>query len=545
MRRIALITVLAAALAGACGADEATQVLVWVAVEEGSQVEARAAALAVEVQDQDGQVTLAETRVLGSVSLPASISLVPKGGDAKRHWRVAVSLVDAGGAAFATERAEGTFVAHELREVWLRFTDACDGVSCGIGRTCIDGACERACFAPRPEGSTSPSTPGPCPCDCRCTGDRCEDGRCIPTTAVARVAAGHDHACAVDGDGALSCWGSNVAGQLGVGDLETRDRPTRVDLPGPVRAVAASARHTCAILEDGSAYCWGANESGQLGVEGGDVTTPAPVTTGEGTPLGELVDVGAGVQHSCAARADGTLFCWGDDATGQLGVGNFGGPPRRPTEVEAPPSAEGGLTRVSLGEAHTCSLQNVGRLWCWGRNNDGPLGLGDQTDRNLPELVEVPEGAESWSAVTTGAWHTCGLVQDGALYCWGAITEGRLGIDSPDDLWWPTRVMEELDFHGLFVAAGRRHTCAIQDDGSLWCMGIGLEGEIGVGDAVPDPPAPVQLRDAGWESLALGDSFTCGLRAGGTLWCWGAGAIGQLALGDRDGRREPARVCWP
>jgi alpha-tubulin suppressor-like RCC1 family protein len=546
---------LSLAAAAACERD-ATQVLVWVDVAAGSTLETRATAMRVRVLDGQGNVVSDETRTIAGptpeVALPASISLVPFGGDASRRFRVEVSLLepDAMGldVEIAKKVADGGFVDHELREIWLLFDDACIGVSCGPGRTCIEGACRRACFDGRPPGETTPSVPGACPCDCPCDGDTCVDGFCQAPTRVVTMDLGYAHACAIDDRERLLCWGRNDRGQLGLGaaDAEVHDRPSEVVLPMRPTLVALGAAHTCVALEDSSVWCWGANDLGQLGTTDGDLATPTEVTRPDGSGFGRVLSLGAGVGHTCVASDGGGIACFGDNSSGQLGMG-MAGMPLPPTDAVAPPSAPD--VALHLGEVHSCAVQpGIGRLFCWGSDHDWQLGFEDGVDVYVPTQVYVdddPARSERFTAAAAGGWHTCGLVNDGDLYCWGEDEEGRIGMVSTADVTVPTPVFPDRVFKGVALGAGRRHTCVIAEDGSMQCMGTRGNGELGIGREVPPTPTPFELRDDGWQSVALGESFTCAVRSGGALYCWGLNAYGQLGRGGTDDAWEPARVCLP
>lgn len=508
---------------------------------------------------EDGTPVFDETRPLGpgGQSLPASISLLPKVEGPEAGFRVEVSLLERGpdgsDRIIARQSAEGAFVPSTLGQILLRFEDQCLGVLCGEGHSCVQGSCARSCATPTRDRPSAPTPFGTCPCRCSCDGDRCEEGRCLPRTPVKRVAAGHAHACAIDGSDRLWCFGANGAGQLGLGDTAAHQGPGLVSLEAGARSVAAGPSFSCVSLTNGKVWCFGEGNKGQLGAGASSASaTPVALIDGNQAPLDGVSAVTAGgvdsttdaSAHACAVLENGDLWCWGQNAQGQLGLGH--------TSAVEPPTrvmttlAGDAMSEVVAGGFHTCARQRIGRLWCWGQNHDWQLGFMDQLDRSSPEEVTSQTGFSGVTAVAAGTWHTCAIVSGGALFCWGEDAEWRLGVDSPggDDLMVPTPVLQNQRFASLEL--GHRHSCAIDQQGSLWCFGTSSEGELGGFDAAGlTSSPPVQNREDGWESVALGTSFGCAVRAGGALYCFGQGADGQL--GDRAvmSAPEPRRVCLP
>lgn len=536
-------------LAIAC-VEPATQVLVWVDIPEASQMRERATRFTVDVFDGDDQrVHTEERRLTGGTALtpPISISVVPRDGDASRSFRVEVALLDDAFGEFAHQTAEGSFVEHELREIRLRFDDACLGVTCSFGRTCIEGTCERACFDAVPAGETTRSQPGSCPCECTCDGDTCVDGLCIPRQPVDRVFGGVTHACAL-ASGSLFCWGDNGSGQLGLGDADHRSVPTRVDI-GQVSTASLGEKHTCAVLADQSLWCWGSNDQLQLGVAGPSVRVPQRVDERR------WVSVGAGEAHTCATTASGGEgWCWGANSVGQSGVEHpamWPWPPVAPSPITIGGASLGGLDEMLAGAHHTCAWQGAGsRLFCWGSNSNGVLGREEPIDASIPnpvaEQVEFLDGSSVRQAAA-GGWHMIARSGEDRVFVWGDEAFGRLGIDLEEGsgVRTPTFIM-----NGTLVDAGVRHTCVIHDGGSLSCFGQNERGAVGVGSDAAELRTPQLLREDGWERLGLGSEFSCGIRRGGALYCWGNHASGRLGIGEPTAvrgepvtRRTPARVC--
>lgn len=252
------------------------------------------------------------------------------------------------------------------------------------------------------------------------TGSGCLNNWCEPSpvqvralgTSVADVSVGLQHACARTADGALWCWGYSGWGQLGNGTTTGSDcyggcsaSPVRVTLLGTtVLGVATGHFHTCAVKTDGTLWCWGNNEDGELG-DGtsagqaclfGSLCRPAPVQVD--SLRSSVVAVSAGGSSTCAIRADGTLWCWGDNYYGQLGHGSTSGQPcERPnttrTCVPSPVQVSTlgtSVVQVSVGYLHTCALDTEGTVWCWGLNAGGGLGDGTTTPRDVPVRVSLP-----------------------------------------------------------------------------------------------------------------------------------------------------------
>jgi len=332
-------------------------------------------------------------------------------------------------------------------------------------------------------------------------------------TAVA-ISVGYAHACAVLDDGSAKCWGQNADGQLGLGDTETRgDEPGEMgdNLPaidlGTGRtavAIAAGTSHTCALLDDASVKCWGNGSQGQLGLGDTDGRGDQPGEMGDDLPAVNLgtgktaAGIVAGGSHNCAVLTDGNVKCWGYNLHGALGIGdqfNRGVHPNEMGDNLPVLNLDGApVTAVAAGNEHTCALLAGGVLKCWGSNGAGTLGLGDTEDRGdepfemsvaLP-AVDVGTGKQV-VAVATGEYHTCAVLSDETVRCWGDGSYGRLGNESTNGWGYlPSHMGNNLPAvnlgtgkHVAGVAAMVEHSCALLTDGSLRCWGNNGNGQCG------------------------------------------------------------------
>ena len=275
----------------------------------------------------------------------------------------------------------------------------------------------------------------------------------------------------------------------------------------------------------------GAGSGGDTQSLGGDPDSIPPPG-----PIGDAVTVGAGDVHSCAVF-DGELYCWGDNQNGSLGLGDF---ESRTTPVRVGTASD--WSHVGSGDGFSCGVR-AGIVWCWGRGSSGQLGVGQFTSTLVPLEVSLPEAA---TFLDVGTEHVCAIVASGALYCWGQNAEGQLAQADP----WPgPGVNSALPLSVAAgevwrsVACGQGHTCAIRDDGSLWCTGRNSRGELGLG-----PDAAQQLRDpvrvgveVDWEQVSAGQNHTCGIRSG-ALYCWGDNSHTQLGVEVDDFATEPLLV---
>lgn len=345
------------------------------------------------------------------------------------------------------------------------------------------------------------------------------------------LAAGDDFTCALNERGGARCWGSNEHGQLGIG--ETGRAPLPVLLPalrGGAATLAAGGAHACALANGGSVLCWGRNDNGQLG-DGTAVKHWSPVVVQElATGVRALA---AGNAHTCALAA-GAAYCWGWNGLGQLGDGSTNDR-RTPVRVAGLAKDVAGLT---AGGDHTCAVTTAGGLRCWGDNQYGQLGDGT----TIGSLAPVPVlGLDAGvTAVTAGKYHTCALLQNGEVRCWGANWYGQLGDGSLTDRLEPMRVPDLAGVTGL--AAGWLHTCALTAEGAR-CWGYNGSGQVGDGSRT-DRLAPVIVAGLRASPLQItaGAYHTCALTADARVMCWGDNDFGQLGDGTTAVRAAPVNV---
>ncbi|MBI4700605.1 MAG: hypothetical protein HY744_05490 [Deltaproteobacteria bacterium] len=195
---------------------------------------------------------------------------------------------------------------------------------------------------------------------------------------------------------------------------------------------------------------------------------------------------------------------------------------------------------VATGGYHTCAVKKDGTLWCWGRNADGELGDGTTQSKSSP--VQVSALGTSALAVAAGGYHTCAVKAGGTLWCWGNNEYGQLGDGTTQDETSPVQV-SVLGTSALAVAGGQAHTCAVKAGGTLWCWGRNANGQLGDG-TTQDKTSPVQVPALGTSALAVaaGNDHTCAVKAGGTLWCWGNNEYGQLGDGTTQKKLSPVQV---
>lgn len=266
------------------------------------------------------------------------------------------------------------------------------------------------------------------------------------------------------------------------------------------------------------------------GSAGGESFSEVPLT-------GNSVVVDAGAAHSCAV-VDGRLFCWGANAEGELGVGDV-----TDRDIATRVGSAGDWQTVSGGDSFSCALR-AGGVWCFGSGSSGQLGNGTFASSLVPVQVSLPADA---AQVVAGHEHACAILVDDRLFCWGANAEGQLaqddpypgpGVDSPD----PVQVDPPSQW--TEIAAGQGHGCGIKNDGTMHCWGRNTEGHLGIGSLDPGQVrVPLQVGEqTDWQAVAAGQSGTCGLRGTAELHCWGSNDASRLGVDVGDLSASPVAV---
>lgn len=357
---------------------------------------------------------------------------------------------------------------------------------------------------------------------------------------VSALSAGDGNTCALLNTGAIKCWGGGSQGQLGDNAPSNQSRAISVVDSGyalrAVTSVAAGTHHTCALLEDGTAKCWGSNSEGQVG-DGFLIKRSTPLAV---QGLMGATAIAAGSYHTCALLGAGTVKCWGSNYQGQLSAGSAENRVITPTPVIDGASELSNTASLATGGSHTCALLNTGTVKCWGDNSEGQLGDGTTTTRTSPSIVM--DNALALSGVTdiaAGRVHTCALLNTGSVKCWGNNYYGQLGDSTTTRRLTPTTVQNLAEVRA--IRAGGEHICALLNDGSVKCWGNNANGQLGDGTTIQRTKPVVTADISGATAIAAGGSHSCAI-IGEHVECWGSNLSGQLGDGTATQRTTAVAV---
>jgi alpha-tubulin suppressor-like RCC1 family protein len=341
--------------------------------------------------------------------------------------------------------------------------------------------------------------------------------------------------------GNLFTWGYNFSGQLGNNTTTNRPTPITTSAGGTNwKQVDGGDFHTAAIKTDGTLWVWGDNSNGQLGINLSGATTgrTTPVTTFAGGTNWKQVSVGK--NSTLAIKTDGTLWVWGLNSNGILGINLTSG------SICTPVTTFSGGTnwkQVDCSGGHTAAIKTDGTLWTWGQNSvtGVPFGqLGDNTGINRSTPVTTFAGGTNWKQVTAGGFHTAAIKTDGTLWVWGRNNNSQLGDNTTTN-----RLTPVTTFSGgsdwKQVDCGNNHTAAIKTDGTLWVWGDNSNGQLG-DNTTTNRLTPVTTFAGGtnWKQVDCGESnSTVAIKNDGTLWTWGQNNNGQLGNNTTTNRTTP------
>lgn len=297
------------------------------------------------------------------------------------------------------------------------------------------------------------------------------------------------------------------------------------------RQISAGDGFACGILNDQSLWCWGQNNRGQLGIGSNNSPELLPRKVS-----GRFKKIATGDNHACAIGADDKLYCWGNPEFGKLGLGTGSDNVRSPAQV-----GQMNWQEVAVGKVSSCAINERDELYCWGSNMYGQLGLGDQIERRAPEKVSHPiESTLGWAKVALGDEHTCAVDLEGNLYCWGSNGDKRLGLTYPLDSESfhisPQKVVGHVHSETrdvVQISLGKEFTCGVRDDKRSYCWGNPERGRLGHDGEQPGHPTTVVHTEL--MTVESRAAQSCGLTGDLTLYCWGDNMYGQLGLGEPTG----------
>ncbi len=335
-----------------------------------------------------------------------------------------------------------------------------------------------------------------------------------------QLSPGTAYSCVRLHNGSALCWGWNNFGQLGIGNITNMYSPTYVSGGYNFSNVSSGNLGTCGLLHNGSALCWGRNNFGQLGLGSGNTTTmysPTYVSGGN-----NFSSISVGITHTCGLNKNNSILCWGRNNFGQLGIGNT-------TTMYFPILVSGGynFSEILMGNYFSCGLLQNNSILCWGSNSYGQLGNGNITNMNSPTYVS---GGYNFKSLSLGSTHVCGILHNGSLLCLGSNLKGELGIGEGNntDMYSFQSVLGGHNFSS--VKLGSLYSCGLLQNGSMFCWGQNSYGQLGIGNDVDSGvPKFVKLSEE-FADLEIGRFNSFGILQDGTLLGWGRNNYGQLGF---------------
>jgi alpha-tubulin suppressor-like RCC1 family protein len=327
----------------------------------------------------------------------------------------------------------------------------------------------------------------------------------------------------------LYAWGNNQYGRLGLGDTVSRSSPVQVGNLTNWALVSGGSNFCAAIKTDGTLWTWGYNNFGALG-QNNTVNRSSPVQVGA---LTNWATVSGAAGGACfAVKTDGTLWAWGRNNLGQLGLNS--------TVNHSSPVQVGGLTnwaKVVGGNYFCTAIKTDGTLWAWGANSGGALGLNDTANRSSPVQVG---SLTNWSSASGANGFCLAIKTDGTLWGWGTNSSGQLGQNDITDRSSPVQVGALTDWSFARPRLNGSTAAAVKTNGTLWTWGNNFSGTLGQGDTV-NRSSPIQVgASTDWKTVNAG-TFCIATKTNKTLWGWGSNS-GQLGLNDTASRSSPVQI---
>lgn len=362
---------------------------------------------------------------------------------------------------------------------------------------------------------------------------------------TSKLSVGEATTCALNSAQLMYCWGLNSS-FLEHGVLAPSEpgptTPVSTNVAAFVALMPGHGSHFCGLMSDGSGHCWGRNSHGQLG--GGSVFATGR-TFGGVMSLEPWSSISISRLSSCGVTTSRRVLCWGSNQRGEGGtvgrtLGSSTGSPRQIDGLEQ-------FQSIATGWLHTCALTTTGVAMCWGDNQSGQLGLGS-TDTTVHRSPAAVTTTLRFQQLTAGSNYTCGVTQDNAAYCWGQNSTGQLGDGTTINRATPTAVSSSLRFASVHSSTGFgtgssvtipvapqggvAHTCALTTTGDAYCWGWNGAGQLGDGTTASRLTPVAVLGGRTFAELGLGGSHTCGKR-NETVFCWGGNQSGQLGDGTK------------
>jgi alpha-tubulin suppressor-like RCC1 family protein len=352
-----------------------------------------------------------------------------------------------------------------------------------------------------------------------------------------QLSAGAYSTCAINANKRVYCWGSNSSSQLGLGSSAKLSYGTR---PYPVKGLAAQPvgvstgySSACSLLVTGSIGCWGGNASGALGASNlGHSATSAQPAASLIAPWATPSNESTGAGHICYRDNNATVKCLGANNVGQLGNATNvnSSTPVQVSVITAATSATR-ATRVVSGANHSCALLDNNNVKCWGVNNFRQLGTPTNTVPYSSTPVDVPGLSNNITQLASMADHTCGIHSGGAVSCWGADSFGQLG-DGTVAPFKGAVTVAGLGADARQISTGISHTCALIAGGGVKCWGSNEFGQLGNGNSTTSskPVSVIGLSRPASE-ISVGGYHSCARLDNNDVYCWGRGTKGQLGNG--------------
>jgi alpha-tubulin suppressor-like RCC1 family protein len=336
-------------------------------------------------------------------------------------------------------------------------------------------------------------------------------GQVMNLSNVVAVAGGDQHSLALQADSTVWAWGNGGWGQLGQGAYGGSSKPVRVPGFSGVTALASGSIHNLALRSDGTVWGWGFNYYGQVGdgTSGDNVLSPARVKG-----LSGVIAVAAGGYTSFALKSDRTVWAWGYNGQGELGIGTSD------ERAHSTPTRVGRLSTavaIGAGVGHGLAVLADGTVSAWGDNQTGELGAnttttcGGYSSPCSKAPVRVPN-LSGVTAVSGGSGYTLALKSDGTAWGWGNNGYGELGNGQPQLYGGVKSPVRATVSHVTAIAAGASHSLWLRSDGTMWAAGSNYYGQIGDG-TFNDAPAPVQVNLPGLSAIAAGHSHSLAVKS--------------------------------